>query len=173
MTAVQQHPSINVQIWNLMLDAERQYRYFSEKANRYRIRSRWINILMFTASLMTAFYLFVNYSNLASIITVAGSFLAFIIVAGLTAEGMFLQTSKNTGVAESVSKQCQLISMEAKRLWRRLGEPVRDVNLVVMANELEFRLNIVTQVELDLDDDLNKKCEQEARKVLEDEFANA
>ena len=130
-------------------------------------------MLMFTASLATASYLLVNFSNLATAYTVVGSVLAFVIVTGLTAEGMFLQTSKNTGIAESVSKQCQLISMEAKRLWRRLGEPVRDDNLVVMANDLEFRLNIVTQVDLDHDDELNRECEKQARKILEEEFANA
>ena len=170
MTATMEHPSINVQIWNLMIDAEREYRYFYEKADRYRRRARWINIGIFVASIAAASYLFLNLENYADLFAKAASIMLFYVIAALTAAEMFYQTSKHLGIAETVAKQCHLIASESKRLWRRLGEPEQDANLIAVANDLEFRLNIATQVELDLDDDLNRKCEEDARKVLREEF---
>ena len=55
-------------------------------------------------------------------------------------------------------------------MWRRLGDPSSNVELLVRANDLEMRLNIATQVELDDDRDLNEKCENEAIQILTAEF---
>ena len=166
MTATQGHSSINSQIWNLMIDAECQYRYFYLKADKYRKWSRSMNVAIFLGSLIAATFLFLKLDLIWAFIA-TGSL--FYLIAILTVLEMFLQLSKNAGIAENVSRQCHIISSESKRLWRRLGSQ-DDVGLVALANELETRLSIATQVDIDYDDKLNKRCEKNARIVIREEF---
>ena len=166
MTVTQEHPSINRQIWNLMIDAEGQYRYFYTKADMYRRRSRWINMSIFLGSLVAATFLFLKLDVTWAFLATAG---LFYLIAILTVLEMFLQLSKNAGIAENVSRQCQIIGSESKRLWRTL-DLQNDTDLVVASNELETRLSIATHVDIDYDDKLNKRCEQNARIVISEEF---
>ena len=166
MTASHAQPGINSQIWNLMIDADCQFRYFYMKADRYRKWSRWMNILVFLGSLFAATFLFLK-------LDVAWAFFAtgslFYVIAILTVLEMFLQLSKSAGIAENSSRQCDIISAEAKRLWRRLGSD-DDSALVALANELETRLSIATHVEIDYDHKLHQRCEQNAQTIISNEF---
>ena len=166
-------PELDAQIWNLMIDAERLNRYFYEKADKYRHVSKYMNLCLFVATVGSAAYVVMNISNLASVWSIAAGTVVFVITAALTGVEMFFQVSKNLGIAEGTTKQCQLISTEARQLWRRLRDPSSNVELLVRANDLEMRLNIATQVELDYDSDLNEKCEKEAIQILTAEFPSA
>ena len=156
----QQRPAIDGQIWNLMLDANRCHRYYSELAGRYRAHSMLLNIAVVLGSLIAGTLLLLDgIPNWTSAILFFG-------VATLTVVDVFYQPAKKAAHAGNVSRQCDEIELASKRLWR--GQDVFDET--ARAIELETRLSNVTHAELNIDEKLNERCERDAQRDAASEF---
>ena len=155
----QNRPSIDGQIWNLMLDANRCHRYYAELAGRYRTHGMWLNITVVLGSLIAGTLLLLDVPSWISAIS-------FFSVAVITIWDVFYQPLRKSADARNVSRQCDEISIASKRLWR--GQD--SFNELERAIELETRLSNITHAELTIDHDLNERCEKDAQRDAANEF---
>ncbi len=152
-------PAIDGQIWNLMLDANRCHRYYAELAGRYRTHGMWLNIAVVLGSLIAGTLLLLDVPGWTSAIS-------FFAVAVITIWDVFYQPSRKAADARNISRQCDEISIASKRLWRG-HDPFNESE---RATELETRLSNITHAELNIDHDLNERCEINARRDAASEF---
>ncbi len=153
--------AIDGYIWNVMLDAERCQRYYARLADRYRRMNFGLNVAVVLSSLGAATVLLLEQPAWISA-------LLFLLIAAGTTWGMFSEFSRKAAVASSVSKQCDEIASDTKRLWRRLDRMDETARIM----QLDARLREVTHVGFDIDDKLNERCEEDARRVAAGEFGH-
>ena len=110
---------IRDQIWFLMKDAETHHIYYRAEANKYKRVSRVINFALLGLSLAAAglygsLQIDVSWSWLLTVVT---SIFVFFAIAFLTIFEVVFENSRNSGVAEVVSYQCQEIA-SLRRGWQ-------------------------------------------------------
>ena len=145
-------------IWQDMLDAARLSSYYRRLATRFRRRHFATNVVISVLSLMAATVLLVDLPDWIS----ASLFLAVAIV---VVWGSYSDYSKRATIARHVSRRCNQIATEFRQLWY---DEDTEINREQVAN-LERELDIATDVELDIDDRLNTKVQEEIYHVYERE----
>ena len=161
------------QVRRLLHDALRYNFYYYASANRYRWWSRGINAFLLLLSIGAASGLFSAWqaqSVLELAIAVASSVLLFTVIASLTVVEIIFQFSRNTGVTEVVSRQCEDIAFETRKLLRQIVQGTNTEQSASTADMLQSLLNSVTRVGLPHYEELDKKSRCDASKLLDDEF---
>ena len=147
-------------IWNGMVGAERLSRYYGYLATRFRRRHRILSVTVALCSFVAAVLLLVNVSDWFS----AGLFL---VVAGGTVWGSYADYSKKSAIAENMSKQFGGLAVSWRQLWFKWY--LSDV--ADRAEELERAGSQITESEIDIDESLNIRCDDEAYKKCYAEFS--
>lgn len=148
-------------IWNGLLDAARLDRYYSALATRFQRRHVGFNFFIAISSLGAATILLVEWPQWISAVL-------FLAVAGAVTWTHYAEYSKRATIAFVTSQRCRELSVSWRELWREQDAPAAAARV----SELSRQLNQITSVEMNIDDELNKRCAYEAYKVCEAEFAS-
>ncbi|MXX91853.1 MAG: hypothetical protein F4Y63_00170 [Chloroflexi bacterium] len=146
-------------IWHDMLDAARLSSYYERLATRFRRRYFAINVFVSALSLLAATVLLVD---LADWISAA----LFLLVSLAVVWNSYSDYSKRATIARYVSRRCNQITTEFRHLWYD-GDTDTTLEQITF---LERELGDATDVELDVDDRLNLKVQEETYLVYEEEF---
>ncbi len=153
------------QVWYPLLDAERLTRYYGHLATRFRRLQFVLNMFIAASTTGAAVSLLAQLPDQVSAWLSAGLF--FMVAVGV-AWMSYADYSKKATTAFIVSKQCGELALAWRQLWWDMDAP----DATKRAQELELRLNQITNVEIDIDDDLNQQCAEEAYATCQAEFAS-
>ncbi len=164
---------IRDQIWFLTKDAETHHIYYRVEANKHKRNSRMINFMLLGLSLAAAAGLLGSLQievSWAWLLTAMSSVILFFAIAFLTIVEVVFENSRNSGVAEVVSYQCQEIASEARKLQRKIQEPRDTGEVADRADMLRNLLDSVTRSGLEHDEELYEESSSDAEKRLASEF---
>ena len=170
---VESPAGIRDQIWFLTKDAETHHIYYRAEANKHKRVSRVINFALLGLSLAAAAGLYGSLQidvSWAWLLTVVLSMILFFAIAFLTIVEVVFENSRNSGVAEVVSYQCQEIASEARKLQRKIHDPSDAGEVVDRADMLRNLSDAVTRSGLEHDEELYEKSSSDAEKRLASEF---
>ena len=164
---------LETQVRLLLHDALRYNRYYYESADRYRWLSRGVNAGLLLLSIAAASGLLGAWQAQSIVelaVAVVSSVVLFVVIASLTVFEIIFQFSRNTGVAEVVSRQCDDIAFESRKLLRQVVAGNDSEQLANTADMLQKLLNSVTRVGLPHNEEIDKKSDCYATRLLNSEF---
>lgn len=148
-------------IWHDMVEAGRLSRYHDRLATRFRRRYFATNVVISGLSLLAAAMLLVKVSAFVS----ASLFFA---VSILVVWNSYSDYSKRATIARYVSRRCSQIAIEFRHIWYHEDTD----GTIERIKFLEQELGIATDVELDIDDRLSDRTQEETDRVYQAEFGD-
>ena len=146
-------------IWHDMLEAARLSKYYERMAPRFRRRHFATNVVISALSLLAASVLLIDLSDWIS----AALFLAVSIT---VVWNSYSDYSKRATIARYVGRRCNQITTEFRGIWY---DEDTEFSVERIAT-LERELDLVTDVEIDIDDRLNSRIQEETYLAYEKEF---
>ena len=157
--------------WELMLDLERQARYYGRLADRYSVMYRGIRYALLLGVLLEGALLFFLSGDALLLLAVGGSgALALVFVTVLDAVTNYAETS---ALLRSTSLMCDELKVEAQRLWRDIEAfRVPDDGAEERYNQLVDRWSRATlRVFLETHDRDNLVAAREAYEIVSSRYA--
>ena len=157
--------------WELMLDLERQARYYGRLADRYSVMYRGIRYALLLGVLLEGALLFFLSGDALLLLAVGGSgALALVFVTVLDAVTNYAETS---ALLRSTSLMCDELNVEAQRLWRDIEAfRVPDDGAEERYNQLVDRWSRATlRVFLETHDRDNLVAAREAYEIVSSRYA--
>ena len=147
------------QIWITILDADRLTRYYGRLATTNKRIQFWLNVVVTLCSLAAATVLLIDVHKAVPAV------LFFVVAASIT-WGIFAEYSKTATLAEHAAKEYSKLKSDAVELW--YDQYADDV--MERAFALAKRLDDVAPMGIEQNEDLNRKCAEEAYTTVRYEF---
>lgn len=148
--------------WDQWIDTERNYRYYSGLADRYRKRATLITITILVTGIGAGSALVSSWPMWISTIL---SFSVTITAVAFAVSGW----ARIAAEADSVSTQYRWLANEWRRVWWHRNEPNIEVKIAV----LDACTLAVCEVKINEDRALNRECHAEALCIVKAEHAHA
>lgn len=170
-------------IWDQLLDAEKCSRYYAKLADRYRRHHRRPRYITLTASiagtaLSAASMLDIKLEWWGIDWSTAGVYMAvFLLMAAAMLWDFVYDSGHKSAVFDSISSRCAECETKLRQLWRQTDTdtPVDSDSLSRELMEIEMHMQHITEraddLNVGIDEELNKQTEKEAFTVLSERLA--
>lgn len=158
--------------WQMLLDLERQLRYYGKLADRYSIRYRAIRYLLLLGIVAEGAIVYFLQGQTTLLWTMGG--LGAFILGFLTVFDAATNYAETSAILRTVSVLCDDLKTEAERLWRDIeAGRIDDQTAEARLNTLVERWARATQrINLETHDVDNRRAAKEAYKVVAERYAS-
>ena len=157
-------------VWENVLDAEKNFRYFGALADQYSNRAKWMRVALLGSVLIEGAVLIPNASNALGI---AFTILMGVVIAGLVAWDAISDYGKTAAGLRSVHADTNMLRNEWAHLWRDIETyAISEAEARRRLRDLEnMEIFIFGKVDVPLNESYNDSCEEEAFRVVQEQYA--
>ena len=152
-------------VWNNLLDAEKNFRYFGAIADRYSTRHKLLRFGLLVSLLIEATVLIPNTLAHDSLVLTAVGGIVIVVLGAWDAVSDYGKTAAGLRL---VNADCDLLRNEWAELWRDIETYAIDESQArVRLRELENRQSVIVgRSDVELNESINDSSEEEAFKVV-------